>query len=129
MRHRVRGKKLGRNGAQRKTLRLSLATALLEHGRIKTTRAKADFIRSDVEKLITLAKRSRAHEDPNRVLHAQRIAASRLNNNRDLVSKLFNNIAPRYENRPGGYTRILKLGQRQGDAAEMVLLELVEREE
>jgi large subunit ribosomal protein L17 len=129
MRHRVRGKKLGRNGAQRKSLRLSLATALLEHGRIKTTRARADFIRSDVEKLITLAKRSRAHEDPNRVLHAQRIAASRLNNNRDLVSKLFNNIAPRYENRPGGYTRILKLGQRQGDAAEMVLLELVEREE
>lgn len=129
MRHRVRGKKLGRNGAQRKSLRLSLATALLEHGRIKTTRARADFIRSDVEKLITLAKRSRAHEDPNRVLHAQRIAASRLNNNRDLVSKLFNNIAPRYENRPGGYTRTLKLGQRQGDAAEMVLLELVEREE
>lgn len=129
MRHRVRGKKLGRNGAQRKSLRLSLATALLEHGRIKTTRARADFIRSDVEKLITLAKRSRAHEDPNRALHAQRIAASRLNNNRDLVSKLFNNIAPRYENRPGGYTRILKLGQRQGDAAEMVLLELVEREE
>lgn len=129
MRHRVRGKKLGRNGGQRRALRLSLATALLQNERIKTTRAKADFVRSDVEKLISLAKRSRAHEDPMRVVHAQRIAASRLNNNRELVSKLFNTIAPRFEDRPGGYTRILKLGQRQGDAAEMVLLELVDREE
>ena len=127
MRHRVRGKKLGRNGAARNQLRLSLATALLQYGRIQTTRAKADFIRADVEKLITLAKRSKAHEDPNRTVHAMRIAASRLNNNRDLVGKLFNEIAPRFENRAGGYTRILKLGQRKGDAAEMVLLELTER--
>jgi len=128
MRHRVRGKKLGRNGAARNQLRLSLATSLLQHGRIQTTRAKADFIRADVEKLITLAKRSKAHEDPNRVVHAMRIAASRLNNDRELVGKLFNEIAPRFENRAGGYTRILKLGQRKGDAAEMVLLELTERQ-
>jgi large subunit ribosomal protein L17 len=128
MRHRVAGKKLGRNGAQRNGLRLSLATALLEHGRIKTTEAKADFIRADVEKLITLAKRSKAHSDPMRVVHAQRIAASRLNNNRALVQKLFGEIAPRYENRPGGYTRVYKLGPRKGDSAPMVLLELVDRE-
>ncbi len=128
MRHRVRGKKLGRNPNQRKGLRLALATALLTHGRIETTRAKADFIRSDVEKLISLAKRSKLHDNPARVVHAQRIAASRLNNDRELVSKLFNEIAPRFENRAGGYTRILKLGQRKGDAAEMVLLELTERQ-
>lgn len=128
MRHRVAGKQLGRNTDQRKALRLSLAIALLEHGRIQTTRAKADYIRGHVEKLITLAKRSKAHSDPNRVVHAQRIAASRLNNDRELVSKLFNEIAPRFENRAGGYTRIYKLGPRKGDSAEMVLLELTERE-
>lgn len=127
MRHRVRGKKLGLNPNQRKRLHLSLATALLMHGRIETTRAKADFIRSDVEKLITLAKRSKQMDNPARLVHAQRIAASRLNNDRELVSKLFNEIAPRFENRAGGYTRVLKLGQRKGDAAEMVLLELTER--
>src|SRR5262245_35372417 len=87
MRHRVSGKKLGRNGSQRNGLRLALATALLEHGRIQTTQTKADFIRADVEKLITLAKRSKAHSDPQRVVHAQRLAASRLNNNRELVQK------------------------------------------
>ena len=128
MRHRVSGKKLGRNGSQRNGLRLALATALLEHGRIQTTQTKADFIRADVEKLITLAKRSKAHSDPQRVVHAQRIAASRLNNNRELVQKLFGEIAPRFENRPGGYTRVYKLGPRKGDSAEMVLLELVDRE-
>src|SRR5215470_8205547 len=120
MRHRVSGKKLGRNGAQRNALRLSLATALLEHGRIQTTQAKAGFIRAEVEKLITLAKRSQAQENPQRVVHAQRIAASRLNNNRELVHKLFSEIAPRFENRPGGYTRVYKLGPRKGDSAEMV---------
>jgi large subunit ribosomal protein L17 len=129
MRHRVAGKKLGRTGAQRNALRLSLLRAVLEHGRIETTRAKADFIRADVEKLITLAKRSKKHSDPMRVVHAQRIAASRLNNDRVMVQKLFTEIAPRFENRDGGYTRILKLGPRKGDAAEMVLLELVDRGE
>lgn len=127
MRHLVAGKKLGRNGAQRKALKLALTRALLENGRIRTTAAKADFVRANVEKLITLAKRSKAHSDPNRVVHAQRIAASRLNNDREIVHKLFAEIAPRFENRPGGYTRVLKLGPRKGDSAEMVLLELVER--
>jgi large subunit ribosomal protein L17 len=131
MRHRVAGKKLGRNGEQRKALRLLLSSALLQHGRIETTQARAAFIRGDVERLITLAKRSQqyAESNPARVVHAMRIAASRLNNDRELVQKLFNEIAPRFQNRPGGYTRVLKLGPRKGDAAEMVLLELTERGE
>jgi len=128
MRHRVYGKKLGRNGGERKALKLSLTLALLEHGRIRTTRAKADFVRSNVEKLITLAKRSKAG-DASGVVHAQRLAASRLNNDRELVHKLFAEIAPRFENRPGGYTRIYKIEPRHGDRAEMVLLELTERED
>jgi large subunit ribosomal protein L17 len=129
MRHRVAGKKLGRSTPQRKALELSLTLALLDNGRITTTRAKADFVRGNVEKLITLAKRSKVHADPNRVVHAQRLAASRLNNDREVVQKLFTEIAPRFENRAGGYTRVLKLGPRRGDSAEMVLLELTEREE
>lgn len=128
MRHNMYGKKLGRNTAQRKALRLSLATALLQHERIETTEAKAEFVRSYVEKLITTAKRGLAHDDPARGVHARRIAASRLNNDRDIVGKLFDEIAPRFANRAGGYTRILKLGPRKGDAAPMVLLELVDRE-
>jgi large subunit ribosomal protein L17 len=127
MRHRVAGKQLSRNGGQRKALKLALTRSLIEHGRIETTLAKAQFVRANVEKLITLAKRSKKHADPMRVVHAQRIAASRLNNDRVIVQKLFTEIAPRFENRAGGYTRILKLGPRKGDAAEMVLIELVER--
>ncbi len=128
MRHRVYGKKLGRNGGERKALKLALTLALLEHGRIRTTRAKADFVRANVEKLITLAKRSKAG-DASGVVHAQRLAASRLNNNREVVHKLFAEIAPRFENRPGGYTRIYKIEPRHGDRAEMVLIELTERED
>ena len=82
MRHRVYGKKLGRNGSERQALKLILARALMEHGRIRTTRAKADFVRANVEKLITLAKRSKAG-DASGVVHAQRLAASRLNNDRE----------------------------------------------
>ncbi|NDJ60608.1 MAG: 50S ribosomal protein L17 [Chloroflexi bacterium] len=129
MRHRVSGKHLGRDTGQRKALRLALTRALLENERIETTKAKAQFVRGHVEKLITTAKRGLAHEDPARAVHARRIAASKLNNDRALVGKLFDTLAPRYEDRPGGYTRILKLGPRKGDAAEMVLLELVDREE
>lgn len=129
MRHRNAGKQLGRNGGERKALKLALLRSVLINGRIETTRAKADFIRADVEKLITLAKRSKKHSDPMRVVHAQRVAASRLNNDREIVHTLFAEIAPRFENRAGGYTRILKLGPRSGDAAEMVLLELVDRGE
>jgi large subunit ribosomal protein L17 len=128
MRHRVYGKKLGRNGSERQALKLILTRALLEHGRIRTTRAKADFVRSYVEKLITLAKRSKGGEASDAV-HAQRLAASRLGNDRELVHKLFVDIAPRFENRPGGYTRIYKIEPRHGDRAEMVLLELTERED
>lgn len=128
MRHRVYGKKLGRNGGERKALKLALTRALLEHGRIHTTRAKADFVRANVEKLISLAKRSKAG-DAAGVVHAQRLAASRLNNDRELVHKLFTEIAPRFENRPGGYTRILRVAPRHGDRADMVLIELTEREE
>ncbi|PJF41470.1 MAG: 50S ribosomal protein L17 [Chloroflexi bacterium] len=128
MRHRVKGKKLNRNGAQRKALELALTSALIEHERIKTTEAKAKFVRGHVERLITIAKRALAHDDPARGVHARRIVASRLNNNRKLVQKLFDDIAPRFEERPGGYTRILKLGPRKGDNADMVFLELVEED-
>lgn len=127
MRHRVQGKHLSRDSGQRKALRLALATALIQHERITTTRAKADFVRAHVEGLITTAKRGLAHDDPNRAVHARRIAASRLNNDRELVGKLFDTLAPRYAERPGGYTRIIKLGPRKGDNADMVLLELVDR--
>jgi large subunit ribosomal protein L17 len=128
MRHNIKGKQLGRSPDQRKALRLALATALLTHERIQTTEAKAAFVRDYVEKLITTAKRGLANGNPERAVHARRIAASRLNNDRDLVGKLFDTLAPRYQNRPGGYTRVLKLGPRKGDAAEMVVLELVDRE-
>lgn len=128
MRHRVKGKKLGRNTGQRRALELALTRALLENERIETTQAKAAFVRGHVERLITIAKRGLAHEDPQRAVHARRIAASRLNNDRELVQKLFDKLAPRYEDRAGGYTRVYKLGPRKGDAAEMVLLELVDRE-
>lgn len=132
MRHRIKGKKLGRNTGQRKALRLNLAIALLEHGRIKTTRQKADFVRGHVERLITVAKRglAKAEETGNAevAVHARRIAASRLNNDRVLVQKLFDEVAPRYTGRAGGYTRIYRLGPRQGDNADMVLLELVDHD-
>jgi large subunit ribosomal protein L17 len=129
MRHRVSGKKLNRNSGQRKALAMNLSRELLVHERIKTTQAKADFVRGKVERLITIAKRGLAHDDPARAVHARRIAASRLNNDRELIGKLFDTLAPRYEDRPGGYTRVYKLGPRKGDNADMVLLELVDREE
>lgn len=130
MRHRVAGKKLNRNSGQRKALRKNLTLALLEHERITTTKAKAQFVRGHVERIITIAKRglakAQATDNPQVAVHARRIAASRLNNNRVIVKKLFDELAPRYAERPGGYTRIYKLGPRKGDNAEMVLLELVD---
>lgn len=133
MRHRVKGKKLNRSTGHRNALRRNLAAALLQHERIQTTQAKAEFVRGHVEKLITVAKRglakAEAQGNPAVAVHARRIAASRLNNNRELVQKLFDELAPRYQDRPGGYTRIYKLGPRKGDNAEMVLLELVDRAE
>jgi large subunit ribosomal protein L17 len=98
---------------------------LFEHERIQTTRAKAEFIRRPAEKLITLAKRAQDAEEAEQV-HARRLAASRLDNDKEIVRKLFEELAPRYENRPGGYTRMFKLPPRTSDAAEMVVLELVE---
>lgn len=129
MRHRVKGKKLNRSSGHRKALALNLSRELITHERIKTTQAKADFVRGKVERLITIAKRGLEHEDPARAIHARRLVASRLNNDRDLVGKVFDTLAPRFEERPGGYTRVYKLGPRKGDKANMVLLELVDRDE
>jgi large subunit ribosomal protein L17 len=130
MRHRIKGKKLNRDSSHRKALRMNLATELLEHGRIRTTRAKADYVRGFAERLITLAKRGLAKAEATGneadAVHARRVVASRLNNNKDLVKKLFDEIAPGYAERNGGYTRIYKLGARKGDNAEMAILELVE---
>ncbi len=124
MRHQVAGKKLSRSKDQRKALRRTLIKQLFEHERIQTTRTKAEAIRGDAERLITLARNSSKAEDAQKV-HARRLAAARLAD-AEIVKKLFDDIGPRFANRPGGYTRILKLGPRLGDAAEMVLIELVE---
>jgi large subunit ribosomal protein L17 len=126
MRHRVFGKHLGRSVGQRNALRRTLITQFFEHERITTTRAKADAIRGAAEHMITQAKRSLAHDDPMRVVHVRRLLAGRLNDPA-VVKKVFDVFAPRYAERPGGYTRMYKLGPRKGDAAQMVLLELVDR--
>jgi large subunit ribosomal protein L17 len=117
MRHQRAGKKLGRDPAHRKALYSNLAGALIEHGRIQTTEAKAKAVKPFAEKMITLGKRGD--------LHARRQALSELRS-QDVVHRLFADVAPRFSERPGGYTRIIKLGPRQGDAAEMVYLELVD---
>lgn len=124
MRHGVSGYKLSRSKDQRTALRKTLINQLFEHERIQTTRAKAAAIRGDAERLITLARRSANGSDIDKV-NARRLAAARMGSP-EMVKKLFDDIAPRFVNRPGGYTRVLKLGMRQGDAAEIVLLELVE---
>jgi large subunit ribosomal protein L17 len=103
-----------------------LIKQLFTHDKIKTTRAKAQAIRGEAEKLITIARNSSKGTDIDKV-NARRLAASKLNN-AAAVKRLFDNIAPRFENRNGGYTRMIKLGPRKGDDAEMVLLELVENE-
>lgn len=117
MRHKVAGRKLGRNSAQRKALFRNLVTELLWHERIRTTEAKAKAVRPYAERLITLAKRGD--------LHARRLAARDVQDP-DTLSKLFDDLAERYEDREGGYTRIYRLGPRKGDAAPMVLISLVE---
>ena len=119
MRHARSGKKLGRDPAHRKALYSNLAGALIEHGRIETTEAKAKAVKPFAEKMITLGKRGD--------LHARRQALAALRSN-DVVHRLFADVAPRFDGRPGGYTRIVKLGPRQGDAAEMVYLEFVDFE-
>jgi large subunit ribosomal protein L17 len=119
VRHRRAGKKLGRDSAHRKALYSNLAGALIEHGRIKTTEAKAKAVKPFAEQMITLGKRGD--------LHARRLALAELRS-QDVVHQLFADVAPRFADRPGGYTRIVKLGPRSGDAADMVYLELVDYE-
>ena len=119
MRHRRSGKKLGRDSAHRKALYSNLAGALIEHGRIKTTQAKAKAVKPFAEQMITLARRGD--------LHARRQAMAELRS-QEMVHRLFADVAPRFADRPGGYSRIVKLGPRYGDAADMVYLELVDYE-
>jgi large subunit ribosomal protein L17 len=117
MRHLNQGRKLGRTTAHRKALLRNLATALLEHERIITTEPKAKELRRVADKLVTLGKRGN--------LHARRQALQVVRSNA-VVQKLFNEIAPRFVGRHGGYTRILRLGYRPGDAAAMAVIELVD---
>ncbi len=123
MRHRLAGRILGRSSAHRRALWRTMITQLFSHGQIETTEAKARAIRPAAEKLITLAKRG-LQKDAAGQVHARRLASARLYG-RESVSNLFDELAPRYQERPGGYTRMVKLGRRRGDNAEMVLLELI----
>ena len=116
MRHRKKGRQLSRTATHRKAVLRNLATSLFRHGRIETTSAKAKELRPFAERLITLARRGD--------LHARRLAGRKIQD-RAVLGKLFDEIAPLYAERPGGYTRILKLGNRKGDAAEVSLIELV----
>jgi large subunit ribosomal protein L17 len=117
LRHHRSGKKLGRDSAHRKALYANLACALIEHGRIKTTVAKAKAVRPVAEKMITLGRRGD--------LHARRQAMAYLRS-QEIVHRLFADVGPRFKDRPGGYSRIIRIGPRPGDAAEMVYLELVD---
>lgn len=127
MRHQKSGNSLSRSRDHRKSLQKNLIKQLFIHERIRTTRAKALSVRGSAEKLISLAKRGNAAEEDAAAygVHARRLAAARLGD-REVVAKLFDEIAPRYVERNGGYTRVIKLPPRGGDAADMVLLELVE---
>lgn len=139
MRHRVHGRKLGRDTKHRKALRKNLIADLICHEQVVTTEAKARMLRPEAEKMITLAKRglNKGIDNPASEVHARRLAAARLPRYRivkregggfeevDVVRKLFNDIAPRYTNRPGGYTRLVKIGKRPGDNADMAVLMLV----
>lgn len=136
MRHLKSGRKLGRTSSHRKALWRNMSTSLLLHGRIQTTEAKAKELRSVVEKLITLGKRvppsslvglegeELAQTNAKRI-HAIRLARKTVQD-REALQLLFNDYSERYQDRPGGYTRILKLGRRPGDNAPMALIELVE---
>ena len=142
MRHRVRGRRLSRDTAHRKALRRNMISELICHEQVLTTKAKARMLRPAAEKVITLAKRGivAGEEDPAAEVHARRLAATRISRFRtiededgsyydiDVVQKLFSEIAPRYADRPGGYTRLIKIGKRPGDNAEMAVLMLVEDE-
>jgi large subunit ribosomal protein L17 len=114
MRHQVSGRKLNRSGSHRKALLRNLATALIRHERIRTTDAKAKELRGVADRLVTLGKQA--------TLHAKRRAFDRIRD-REAVRKLFEEIAPRFQERPGGYTRITKIGVRHGDAALVSVIE------
>jgi large subunit ribosomal protein L17 len=125
MRHRVAHRKLGRVTEHRLALLRNQAEALIRHEHIETTVPKAKELRPFVERIITIAKRGLAAGEANgRALHARRLVLQDISN-RDAVSKLFETIAPRFESRPGGYTRILRMGYRRGDSAEVARIELV----
>jgi large subunit ribosomal protein L17 len=120
MRHRRSGRKLNRTAEHRKALFANMAAALVKHEQIVTTLPKAKDLRGVVERLITLAKRGD--------LHARRLAIARLRDEA-MVSKLFETLGPRYKDRNGGYTRVLKAGFRYGDSAPVAVIELVDRDE
>ena len=117
MRHRKKGRHLGRTAEHRSMMLRNMATSLFKHGRVETTVEKAKELRRFVEPLITKARRGD--------LHARRLVARNIRDD-DALAKLFNEIGPRYAERPGGYTRVLRLGHRSGDAAEMAIIELVQ---
>lgn len=117
MRHQRAGRKLGRDSAHRRALYANLAGALIEHGRVRTTEAKAKAVRPVAERMITLGRRGD--------IHARRQALAFLRS-QDVVHKLFSEVAPCFADRPGGYTRIVKIGPRPGDSAPMAYLELVD---
>ena len=118
MRHRQSGRQLNRNSSHRKAMYKNMTASLLRHEVIKTTLPKAKELRRVAEPLITMAKSDSVHK--------RRVAFARLRD-RDVVTKLFNELGPRYKERPGGYLRILKCGFRSGDAAQMAFVELVDR--
>ncbi len=142
MRHRVHGRRLSRDSAHRRALRRNLIADLFTHEQITTTEAKARMLRPAAERVITVAKRGLAKgaDDPAALLHARRVAAKRISRFHtyedelgyraeiDVLQKLFDELAPRYADRPGGYTRLVKIGKRPGDNADMAVLMLVEDE-
>lgn len=142
MRHRIKGRRLSRDTAHRRALRRNMIADLFCHEQLLTTEAKARMLRPAAEKVITLAKRGieNGQEDPAAEVHARRLAAARISRFRtyedeegnlfdiDVLSKLFDDIALRYADRPGGYTRLVKIGKRPGDSANMAVLMLVEEE-
>lgn len=125
MRHRVAGKKLSRTKEQRMALRRNLVTDLFRYGAIQTTEAKVEAVRGQAEKIITIAKRGIAAGDPVKAVNARRQIAAQLTDPQ-IVKKLFEEIAPKYAERPGGYTSVRKLGRRLGDAAPVAMLKLIE---
>ena len=125
MRHRVAGKKLSRTKEQRLALRRTLITDLFRYGALTTTEAKIKAIRGEAEKIITRAKRANASGDSAKTVAARRLAAARLTDP-EIVKKLFDEIAPKYAERPGGYTTVRKVGRRLGDAAPIAIVQLIE---